>query len=124
MTKAHLQPILDENNIHTPVSWWQWEMGENHRLTKVKKESVTEGLVEAFESKMGMLSKHLFNAKWQYDQYKALAEDPPGDTAVLCMDSLCREFHLQSPRCPTGIPLEQHTMYYPFHCCILQVPEV
>ena len=38
-------------------------------LRVLRKESTFEGLVEALKSNLAPFSRHLFHAKWQYQQY-------------------------------------------------------
>lgn len=70
-------------------------------MTKVKKQSVYEGMVEEFISKMKTFSLHLFNAKWQYDMYKQLIRDIPVNTAVFCMD-YAENFTCKAQDAPQG----------------------
>lgn len=62
------------------MKWWQWEKGENRKLTKKKKEGVVEDLIQELKLKMETFSKHILNARWQYQQYQETP--PPPDTAV------------------------------------------
>lgn len=82
----HLQPILTAPHVQSVVKWWQWEKGDNRKLTKVKKEGLVEDLIEAFKVKMETFSKHLFNTRWQYHQYKVVSGNPPPGAAVFYMN--------------------------------------
>lgn len=82
----HLQPILTAPHVQSVVKWWQWEKGDNRKLAKVKKEGLVEDLIEAFKVKMETFSKHLFNTRWQYHQYKVVSGNPPPGTAVFYMN--------------------------------------
>ncbi|XP_063438626.1 titin-like [Mytilus trossulus] len=70
-------------------------------MTKVKKQSVLEGMIEEFISKMKTFSVHLFNAKWQYDMYKQLVREIPVKTAVCCMD-YAENFTCKAQDAPQG----------------------
>ena len=45
-----------------------------------------EGLVEALQKDLQTFSYHLFNARWQWEQYKNISTDVPENTIVFCMD--------------------------------------
>ena len=86
----HFQPLLeDPDQCSKPVSWFQWENVKTGTLTclrKVKKESTFEGLVETLRKDLDTFSYHLFNARWQWQQYKEVSANVPQNTVVLCLD--------------------------------------
>lgn len=89
LVTEHLQPALEDLRC-TPATWGKWENAAmpngSSRMMKVRKESSFEGLVEALQNGLAPFSCHLFNAKWQYIQYKDVTTSLLPGTVVLCMD--------------------------------------
>jgi len=85
--RDHLRPALDDEAIRcSPATWWRLENAPinatSTRMQNVKK----EGLVEALECDLAPFSCHLFNARWQFHQYKLVTSDLPQETVIFCMD--------------------------------------
>ena len=87
-----MQPALEGDARCCPVEWWQWGMVPNPskptstKMMKIKKETTFEGLIEATAEALRTFSLHLFNAKWQWQQYNVISGNVPPRTVVFCMD--------------------------------------
>ncbi|XP_041351558.1 uncharacterized protein LOC121370414 [Gigantopelta aegis] len=88
----HMQPAFEGDARLCRVVWWQWGMVPNparptsSKMMKVKRETTFEELIEATSDALGPFSLHLFNAKWQWQQYNVISGNVPPRTVVCCMD--------------------------------------
>ncbi|XP_003723310.2 uncharacterized protein LOC100891453 [Strongylocentrotus purpuratus] len=83
--KDHLECIVRVENIH----WYRWQQGEVGgliRTTKVEKSGTGSDLLKEMCKELDPFSYHLFNARWQYEQYKSITAVIPPNTVVMCMD--------------------------------------
>jgi len=91
LLEDHLTPALhDETLCYSLVTWWKWENvafnATSSRLTKVRKETSFKDLIEDLKVDLTPFSRHLLNAKWQFQQYRSVTSDVPGNTVIVCMD--------------------------------------
>ena len=56
------------------------------RMAKIVKEGTGNCLLNALTEQLQPFSKHLFNAKWQHQQYKDVSTNIPVNSVVFCMD--------------------------------------
>ena len=90
LLKLHLVPLLDEYSAEL-IQWYRWERaavltGTMTRMMKVQKEGSFMKFVEYIQGQLEPFSCHLFNAKWQYQQYKLITSDIPNNSVIFCMD--------------------------------------
>ena len=90
---AHLQPLLEEHGGES-IEYAKWEHvrrlnkhGKNvSRVMMAKhRESLNHMVIETM-GELSSLAKHLFNAKWQQNQFSTLIKDIPKDSVVLNLD--------------------------------------
>ena len=90
LLQDHLKPALDDTDVKCAPATWQWENvpinASATRMMQVMKESTFEGLVEALQEALWPFSAHLFNAKWQWQQYNSVSKEVPDEAVVFCMD--------------------------------------
>ncbi|XP_070184051.1 uncharacterized protein [Littorina saxatilis] len=91
LLRERLHLVLENETLrNSPATWWQWEnvaiTNTSTRMTKVRKEGSFQGLVEALQSALVPFFRHLFNAKWQYEQYCHITRTVPRESVILCMD--------------------------------------
>ncbi|KAK6174428.1 hypothetical protein SNE40_017706 [Patella caerulea] len=68
------------------VEWYSWESkGKSQKGLFANSSSITT-LLDKFYSEVVVLSKHLFNAYWQYRQFQAISKSPPVNSVVTVMD--------------------------------------
>ena len=90
LVKKHLQHLLEQHS-DSQVHWHHWERVNTagataFRTMKVQKEGKLSELVDVLLKELEPFSLHLFNAKWQWQQYKAITSDVPQGEVVFCMD--------------------------------------
>ena len=91
LLQEHLQPALHDTELKcAKATWSQWENvpinSTATRMMQVTKESTFEGMVEALQEALSTFSSHLFNAKWQWQQYNSVSKEVPDEAVVFCMD--------------------------------------
>ena len=91
----HLQSMTP--NYVDNCSWLKWESvtEEKRKGDKVvkqskkvlkKKEGTIQDLITELKEEAGPFALHLFNAKWQNDQFKKIRTNPPKDTVIQVLD--------------------------------------
>ncbi|KAK7089483.1 hypothetical protein V1264_024849 [Littorina saxatilis] len=90
--EVKLRPLL-ETHIAENVTFSKWEFinyvhnGVNKKkLGKTRKTVPAPEFVAQLVSDATTLSKHLFNARWQGNQYDSISKDVPGGWVVFCQD--------------------------------------
>ncbi|XP_070205712.1 uncharacterized protein [Littorina saxatilis] len=89
--EVKLRPLL-ETHIAENVTFSKWEFinyvhnGINKKLGKTRKTVPAPEFVAQLVSDATTLSKHLFNARWQGNQYDSISKDVPGGWVVFCQD--------------------------------------
>lgn len=72
------------------ICWERWENKKmnngSQRMSKVYKEGSALDFKDALKANLLPFAKHLFNAKWQHQQYQKVTSQLPPDTVVFCMD--------------------------------------
>ena len=79
------------------VQWFKWvseayvrkvgnveKKGSQKVLQQVN--DTVEDLVKELLEELKQYALHLFNAKWQYEQFLLVSENPPKDWVIMCMD--------------------------------------
>ena len=90
--KEKLLPF--QNFIYDNIKWVSWERTkyknsagkESFRMMKVPKEGSFDSFVSQLKQKLEPFSKHLFDAKWQAQQFRKITRAVPNKWAVLCLD--------------------------------------
>uniref|UniRef100_UPI00358EA477 uncharacterized protein isoform X3 n=1 Tax=Myxine glutinosa TaxID=7769 RepID=UPI00358EA477 len=88
LIQRHLRLVLTTPCRQT--SWQRWEKttveGHPARMLKASKQGTVHELVHELLWELEPYASHLFNAKWQHNQYKNITSDIPPQTAILCLD--------------------------------------
>jgi len=93
MIMVYLQPLVKEHGEEV-IEYTRWDpvktqnrKGENvSKVMMVKPRKKVIHLVEELMGELGPLSKHLFNAKWQQNQFSSLIKDIPQNWVVWNLD--------------------------------------
>ena len=77
--------LLPEVCKEQEITYEEWTMN-NGRMLKVTKKTTCREFEGIIQTALIPFSKHLLNAKWQWEQYKSISTEVPADTVVLCLD--------------------------------------
>ena len=84
----YLKPVL-ETRDDIDMSWQKW--GKTFYKGKPKKsilrvQGTLHDIMAELETELSTLSVHLFQARWQQDQFSSLIRNPPAKSVILVMD--------------------------------------